>query len=63
MTITIPFDPARLPHLPWSIKIDGKVLIIRDACNEYVGKVELDSKACVGDVASFLEVATGAMAR
>ena len=31
-----------LPSLPWSVWIEGKNLIVRDACNEYVGTFSCD---------------------
>ena len=55
------FAPAfDIPNSPWSVKIDGKTLIIRDACNEYVGEFKVESKCLVSDVAKLIEQATRA---
>jgi hypothetical protein len=49
-----------LPNLPWNVWIDGKNLIVRDACNEYVGTFRAESKCLVSDVAKLIEQATRA---
>ena len=49
-----------LPNLPWSVWIEGKNLIVRDACNEYVGTFRVESKWIVPDVAKMIEQATRA---
>lgn len=49
-----------LPNLPWNVWIEGKNLIVRDACNEYVGTFRVESKWIVPDVAKMIEQATRA---
>ena len=53
-------EPNYLPNLPWNVWIEGKNLIIRDACNEYVGTFRVESKWIVPDVAKMIEQATRA---
>lgn len=47
-----------LPNLPWNVWIEGKNLIVRDACNEYVGEFKVESKVIASDVAKMIEQAT-----